>query len=86
MKIKEQKKINRDPNSLTPFGYYVEYREVLLRCEKSEGECDGCYFYDIENNDCNVGYKESGMKCFDCSVRDENDDYINSKYIYEDKI
>lgn len=84
MKIKSQKKINYNILHLTPFGHYVEYRGVLLRCEESDGMCRDCYFKDKDNDMCGIERPEAGYKIFSC-VTNKNGKDEYRRYIYEDK-
>ena len=62
MKIRNKPIVNTDPNKPTNIGSYVHFNGVILKCVKSCGLCDGCYFYDNENIFC-----RAKDRCFDCS-------------------
>lgn len=62
MKIRNKPIINTDLNRATNIGDYVSFNGVILKCIKSYGRCDGCYFHDNENISC----RATSNRCFNC--------------------
>lgn len=75
--------INENTNKYTNPGEYVYYRDTLLKCVETKGDCVGCFFNTIDEDGdswCLLDHPESEYYCFDC-ISDHDNNCESVKFI-----
>ncbi len=75
--------INENTNKYTNPGEYVYYRDTLLKCVETKGDCVDCFFNTIDEDGyswCLLDYPESEYYCFDC-ISDHDNNRESVKFI-----